>query len=72
MKLFILVKTFSGIIEDVFVTLSEKEAENEFKKYTGTRYGKELHEDYDETKIFVAELEESNENPSSRFRIKRR
>ena len=72
-NLYVLVKCFSGLVKDVTLYTSEKEANKAFKEYTGVEYDviygtteKEgnyelMHEDYDQTKIFVFsenELEE--------------
>jgi hypothetical protein len=71
MKLWIAVEVFQGVVQDVHVFKTREEAEKWFKGYTGLSYENyyaepdtypeveegEYNEDYEETKIFEAEVE---------------
>lgn len=67
MKIWIAVEVYELIVQDVHIFYTEAEAEKWFKDYTGQNYGEEIHEDYDETKIFEIELNNLEGNPSHRF-----
>ena len=61
-KIYVLIKTFQLITDDVEIFKTEEEADKAFKDYTGIKYPETEHEweklgnsDYDQTKIFETE-----------------
>lgn len=62
-RIWIAVETYEGLVQDVHLFFKEKEALDWYQDYTGFSYGKNNNEDYEETKIFVIDL---NFNPSYR------
>lgn len=63
MKVFVLVKVFGSIIQDVHIFHSYKEAKEAFKEYTGVEYEEayidgelNMSEKFDQTEIFKKEI----------------
>ncbi len=57
-KLYVVVKCFQGVVEDVEVFWTEEQAERFFQDFADVEYSniENIHEDYEGTKIFVCDV----------------